>query len=103
MRQSVYNSWHWQDVFLGSSMVERPAVNRLVVGSNPSRGVPERADAEEVSARFRVSEAVVQSRRESVDGDCPRTYSVAGNEVRPVTQGASTRFGLSNTRGIYYA
>jgi len=33
--------------------------------------VPERADAEEVSARFRVSETVVQSRRGSVDGLSP--------------------------------
>jgi len=35
--------------------------------------VPERADTEEVSARFRVSEAVVQWRRDSDDGLSPDT------------------------------
>jgi len=33
--------------------------------------VPERADTKEVSARFRVSEGVVQSRRDSEDGLSP--------------------------------
>jgi hypothetical protein len=28
----------WQRVFRGSSVVERPTVNRMVVGSNPTRG-----------------------------------------------------------------
>src|SRR5258708_724647 len=29
---------HWFALFLGSSVVEQPAVNRLVAGSNPARG-----------------------------------------------------------------
>ena len=34
-----YGTWPYKGVmFLGSSAVERAAVNRLVVGSNPTRG-----------------------------------------------------------------
>ena len=31
------------DAFLGSSAVEQPTVNRLVAGSNPARGVHQKA------------------------------------------------------------
>lgn len=38
-REFLYNFACSDETFLGSSMVERSAVNRLVVGSSPARGV----------------------------------------------------------------